>query len=84
MGTGKRDDDLRRQIKDGFPGPGSYKYNDLYLQSYPKYKFGTEQRVKDKTNGIPGPGSYHIPCSIIDVNNYTRDQGVFDDNFKFI
>ena len=84
MGTGQRDEDLRRHIREGFPGPGAYMSNDFNLQNSPKYKFGTGERVKDRTNGIPGPGSYHIPCSIVDVNSYTREQGVFDNNFKFI
>ena len=56
------------------------------------WKIGTSSRnndlkmkIKDdKTNDVPGPGSNHIPCSIIEVNNYTREQGIFDDNFKFI
>ena len=32
----------------------------------------------------PGPGQYHIPCAIVDVNNYTREQGNFNKKFKFI
>ena len=84
IGTSKRDDSLQRQIREGFPGVGTYQYFDKHLQSAPKYGFGTQKRYKDKFNDNPGPGSYHIPCSIIEVNNYTREQGVFDDNFKFI
>jgi len=84
IGTSKRDDSLKRQIKDGFPGPGSYENNNNHLLSKPKYGFGTQKRYKDKYNDNPGPGSYHIPCSIVEVNDYTREQGVFDDNFKFI
>ena len=84
IGTSKRDDALKRQIREGFPGPGTYQNKDNHLLSAPKYGFGTQKRYKDKYNDNPGPGSYHIPCSIIEVNNYTREQGVFDDNFKFI
>ena len=84
IGTSKRDDSLKRQIREGFPGPGSYKSNDKHLASPPRYGFGSAKRYKDKYNDNPGPGSYHIPCSIVEVNNYTREQGVFDENFKFI
>lgn len=84
IGTSKRDDSLKRQIKEGFPGPGTYENYNNHLLSPPKYGFGTQKRYKDKYNDNPGPGSYHIPCSIIEVNDYTREQGVFDDNFKFI
>ena len=84
IGTSKRDDSLKRQIREGFPGVGTYQYFDKHLLSAPKYGFGTQKRYKDKYNDNPGPGSYHIPCSIIEVNNYTREQGIFDDNFKFI
>ena len=84
IGTSSRDDSLKRQIKEGFPGPGSYEYYNKNLFNAPKYGFGKEKRYKDKFNDNPGPGSYHIPCSIVEVNNYTREQGVFDDNFKFI
>ncbi len=84
IGTSKRDDSLKQKIREGYPGPGSYKSKDNHLSSSPKYKFGTEKRYKDKYDDNPGPGSYHIPCSIIEVNNYTREQGIFDENFKYI
>ena len=50
----------------------------------PKYGFGTQKRYKDKFNDNPGPGTYHIPCSIVEVNDYTRRQGSFDDKYKKI
>ena len=85
IGTSDRNDEsYKMQIKEGFPGPGTYGNYDKYLNNAPKYGFGTEKRIKDKYNDNPGPGSYHIPCSIVEVNNYTRDQGIFDDKFKFI
>ena len=84
IGTSKRDDELKRQIREGFPGPGNYHSGESHLASKPKYGFGTQKRYKDKYNDNPGPGSYHIPCSIIEVNDYTRKQGVFDENFKKI
>ena len=34
--------------------------------------FGKEKRSKEIIEETPGPGQYHIPCSIVDVNNYTR------------
>ena len=84
IGTSQRDDSLERQIKEGFPGPGNYHANDKHLANKPKYGFGTQKRYKDKFNDNPGPGTYHIPCSIIEVNEYTRNQGVFDENYKYI
>ena len=84
IGTGLRDDTLKRQISQNFPGPGRYESREDHLKSAPMYKFGKEKKLEDKSNGNPGPGSYHIPCSIIDVNSYTREQGKFDNNFKFI
>ena len=84
IGTSKRDDALKKVMREGFPGVGTYQYYDKHLKSNPKYKFGKQKRYKDKYNDNPGPGSYHIPCSIVEVNNYTRDQGVFDEKFKFI
>ena len=84
IGTSQRDDSLKRQIREGFPGVGTYQYLNKHLLSAPKYAFGKQKRYKDKYNDNPGPGSYHIPCSIIEVNNYTRDQGIFDEKFKFI
>ena len=84
IGTSQRDDALQRQIKEGFPGPGNYHSNDKHLTNKPKYGFGTQKRYKDKYNDNPGPGSYHIPCSIIEVNDYTRKKGNFDETYKNI
>ena len=84
IGTGKRDEDLRRTIKNGFPGPGRYGFKSLQDFFSPKYKFGRRKRFSENGFETPGPGSYHIPCSIVDITNYTREQGKFDDKFKFI
>ena len=84
IGTGKRDEDLRRTIKDGFPGPGKYGFKSMIDFFSPKYKFGNRKRFSGHDFNTPGPGSYHIPCSIVDITNYTREQGKFDDKFKFI
>ena len=84
IGTGKRDEDLRKIIKEGFPGPGKYGFKSLKDFFSPKHKFGNSKRFLGNNFETPGPGSYHIPCSIVDITNYTREQGKFDDKFKFI
>ena len=50
----------------------------------PHYKFGTEKRGFVQKSDTPGPGQYHIPCAIVDVNDYTREAGNFDPNFRYI
>jgi len=84
IGTSLRDDDLKRIKRDGFPGPGKYEYYDGTKNKSPNYKFGTEKRGNDKKSDTPGPGHYHIPCSFDDINDYTRQQGKFDPNFRYI
>ena len=84
IGTGKRDEDLRRIMKNGFPGPGNYGFKSLKDFFSPKYKFGKRKRFPGNSFDTPDTGSYHIPCSIVDVTNYTRDQGKFVERFKFI
>ena len=85
LGTGNRDDELRKTIREGFPGPGKYepKIEQSDYNKY-KYKFSIKKRFSRHFNDSPGPGSYHIPCSIVDVTNYSRDKGHFDDKYKFI
>ena len=84
IGSSQRDDDLKRVKREGVPGPGMYEYYDKTKTRAPKYGFGTEKRGDDKKNDTPGPGQYHIPCAIVDVNDYTREQGQFDNNFRYI
>ena len=84
IGTGLRGDDLRKAVREGFPGPGMYEYYDRTKIKAPEYRFGKQKRGYVKNNDFPGPGQYHIPCAMIDVNNYTREQGNFNKKFKFI
>ena len=84
IGTSQRDDDLKRVKRDGYPGPGMYEYYDKTKVKAPNYRFGTEKRGDTKRSDTPGPGQYHIPCSFDDINDYTREQGQFDPNFRYI
>ena len=84
IGTGTRGEDLRRVIKEGVPGPGMYEFFDRTRVKSPQYRFGTERRGYLKKNENPGPGQYHIPCAIVDINDYTREQGNFNPLFRYI
>ena len=75
--------------KEKRPGVGQYnvsKSSQITLKKEPQWKIGTalkDDRILGK-NGNPGPGMYSIPCSMVDVNNYTREKGNFDKNFRYI
>ena len=84
IGTDQRGEDLRRVIKEGVPGPGMYEFYDKTRIKSPQYRFGTEKRGYLKNSETPGPGQYHIPCAIVDINNYTREQGNFNPIFRYI
>jgi hypothetical protein len=56
IGTGMRDDDLKRVIREGVPGPGNYDFVGKNYNVVPKYKFGTERRGYVKKSDVPGPG----------------------------
>ena len=61
-----------------------YEFEDKTKNMAPKYKFGSEKRGLVKKSDTPGPGQYRIPCSFDDINDYTREQGQFDPNFRYI
>ena len=82
IGTGSRDDNFNKVLKENYPGPGQYTLKDKDNKN--KFTFGKEKKGELIDNGVPGPGYYHIPCSIIDVNDYTREQGKFDPYFRYI
>ena len=83
IGTSKRDDELKRIKRENFPSAAAY--SPIVKRRHSNnIKFGKEKRMKYKDNENPAPNAYHIPCSIVDVNDYTREQGDFDENFRYI
>ena len=76
--------------KEKRPGVGQYnifKSSQFMMKKEPCWKIGKSSRDDKLTNdkrGIPGPGMYRIPCSIVDINHYTREQGKFDKNFIYV
>ena len=85
IGTGLRDDIMRKRIRENIPGPGCYNtiLNNTVTGSK-GFGFGLDKKGLEFDSDTPGPGSYHIPCTIMNVNNYIREKGKYDDNFKFI
>ena len=83
-------DDISNKNSNNMPGPGSYDIDKKNIKTGPKYSFGPGLSVELSSNNFgsyntsPGPGQYHIPCSIVDVNSYTREKSNFDPNFKYI
>ena len=82
IGSSQREDLIKKEKKKNFPGPGSYKIRNKIKKG--GFKFGTSNRLNNNINDTPGPGSYKIPCSIVDVNGYTRAQGKFNKNFRYV
>lgn len=59
-------------------------YETKLNKSEAKYSFGKDKKFKGQNNETPGPGQYKIPCSIVDVNEYTRAVGKYDSTYKFV
>ena len=84
IGTSARDDVTKKKIKENVPGPGTYEQEDKTKVKHPEFKFGTGKRNDEKPNDVPGPGSYRIPCSIVDLNDYTREQGDWEPEYRYV
>jgi hypothetical protein len=82
IGSSIREDTLRRIKRENFPGPGMYQ-PIIKRRHSGNIKFGKEKRNTYKINDTPGP-KYKIPCSIVDINDYTRQQGKWEQTFKYI
>ena len=56
------------------------------MKKEPEWKIGKASKngMMKIGKGNPGPGMYRIPCSIVDVNDYTREKGNFDKNFRYV
>ena len=74
---------MKQVIKQNIPGVGSYNI-DTKNTKIKMSIFGKDKRSKEIIEETPGPGQYHIPCSIVDVNNYTRKKAKYDNKYKFI
>ena len=61
-----------------------YEFFEKTRVKSPQYRFGTERRGYFKKNEFPGPGYYHIYCAIVDINDYTREQGNFNPLLRYI
>lgn len=83
IGNSTREDEIKRIKRENYPGPGNYNAK-VRRKNSNNIKIGTEKRSIHKENKDPGPGQYRIPCSFDDVNYYTRQQGQFDENFRYI
>ncbi len=64
IGTSTRDDDLKKAMKQSFPGPAGYNIRSTIskhaiVKSSPSYGFGTQTRSHSASHlNVPGPGSY--------------------------
>ena len=83
ISTTPRGDNIKQVIKQNIHGVGAYNIDGNNTKIKMSI-FGKEKRSKEIIEETPGPGQYHIPCSIVDVNNYTRKKAKYDNQYKFI
>lgn len=83
IGLSTRDDLIKKAIKDNIPGPGLYTLNNHNEQKH-QHRFGTQQRNSSRPDSFPGPGQYRIPCSVVDINDYTRVNGKFNPEYRYV
>ncbi|CAG9328521.1 unnamed protein product [Blepharisma stoltei] len=57
FGTSKRAYEI--MLRESFPGPATYM--NQTTRDTPSWRFGSQPRIKYRTNKDPGPGSYDIP-----------------------
>ena len=50
------------KLAQSIPGPGQY--NNQSDKPGPQWKFGSEEKGKEKVKEVPGPGTYSIPESL--------------------
>ena len=81
IGKALRDDEIKKVIKENFPGPADYKVKDYKCQGITIPKSDLSKRKKKVT---PGPGSYKLPCRFNDINNVTRERGFWNPNYKYV
>ena len=49
IGTSKRDDEVKKKVKENVPGPGTYEQEDKTKIKHPEFKFGTGKREGCRT-----------------------------------
>ena len=82
IGKEQRPDETKQTIKDNYPAPDKYKIQDVSMTrpiSFPKGKKETSNKTF-----TPGPGSYKIPCRFNDINDLTREKGIWDPTFRYV
>lgn len=82
IGKEERGDDMKKVLKDNFPGPGKYTTKDCEMTR--PISFPRDKKEKGNKNNFPGPGSYKIPCRFNDINNITREKGIWNPTFKYV
>ncbi|MCQ2816259.1 MAG: hypothetical protein MJ252_03230 [archaeon] len=84
IGKEERGDDLKQIKKDDYPGPGKYNIKDS-TGTTTMYSFPKAAKQKELTLSNLGQGKfYKIPCSFNDLNDFTRNHGTWDPQYKWV
>ena len=82
IGKEQREDETKQVTKDNYPGPGKYTVKDCEMTR--PISFSKERKDSAKISSVPGPGMYKIPCRFNDINNMTREKGIWDPTFRYV
>ena len=82
IGKEERDDDLKITKKNNYPGPGTYRVEDVDYSR--KYSFPKDTYFRKKKLEVPGPGFYKIPTAFDYISDMTRSQGTFNPIYRYV